>query len=213
MSLSIPAPSLQENFTECDITTGQVERWYHVYSTRQYPVEAMSFNRGWGATRFAPIRQADGTYVDTYYAASTVECALMESVLHDIPLHSAGQFATASLEHFHLVTLQFAGSLRAVSLHTPYLPMLGLSRAQLIDSLPAYYQQTRAWAQAAYLQRPQAQAIAYGSRRDDAARCLMLFGQRLPVPPFRVIAVESLALGERRQQVWALIKRLGIHRI
>jgi hypothetical protein len=68
--------------------------------------------------------------------------------------------------------VRLASPLRYASFHAPFLARLGISRAELIDSLPTSYPQTRRWAQAAHLRCPDAQATGYGSRRDDAARCL-----------------------------------------
>jgi hypothetical protein len=137
----------------------------------------------------------------------------MESVLHDAVLSPPGFFAVDDLRHFHLVRLRLFEPLRYVSLHTPYLQRLGVRRSSLIDSLPAFYSQTRRWSQAAYLQRADAQAIGYGSRRDDSARCLMLFKQRLPVPPFEVLSQEPLAVSPRRSEVLALVRSLKLHEI
>ena len=213
MSFSIPFPGLNEKFTEVDITLAEVKIWYHVYCTEWHPMKADSFNLGWGDTRFAPLLDAGGTSIHTYYAASTTECAFMESVLHDVPLSPPGHFEVERLKHYHLVTLKLRADITAVSFHTPYLPKLNLNRGQLIDSLPAYYEQTRAWSQAAYLQMPDTQAIAYCSRRDDSARCVMLFGHRLTAPPFDVISDESLSTGMRRAEILKLIRRLEIYEI
>lgn len=187
-------------------------KWFHVYSTETYPgTKADSFSEGWGASRFSPIRQADGTPVHTYYLASSFECALMESALHDVPLHPAGSFELDRLRHFHLVHLRLPYDLRFVSFHTPYLPKLSISRAELIDSPPEDYPLTREWAQAAFLQRPATQAIGYGSRRHDAARCLMLFGQRLPDPRLEIIEAGTLASGELRKATVDFMRRVGIN--
>jgi hypothetical protein len=208
------APGAAEDFEVRALTHAEVPEWYHIYSTRHHPAtRADTFAQGWGDTRFAPIVTETGAPVHTYYAASTAQAAVMESVLHDVPLAPAGLFEVASLAHYHLVRLRLPPVLRHVSLHTPFLPRLGLSRAQLIDSPAALYGHTRRWAQAAYLQRPQAQAIGYGSRRDDAGRCLMLFGQRLPDPPFELLSQEPLAVGPRRTQVLALVRALGLHEV
>ena len=67
--------------------------------------------------------------------------------------------------------------------------------------------------QAAYLQRPDAQAISYGSKRNDSGRCLMLFKQRMPDPPFQVLGVEPLAIGARRIEVLALVRSLKLHEV
>jgi RES domain len=210
----LPVPGASEAFTTLQVNPSDVPVWFHVYSTKTHPNRAETFSQGWGDTRFAPIQREDGTPVHTYYAASTPECAYMESVLHDIPLLPPGAFNVDELQFYHLTQFTLRHSLECASFHTPYLPALqNMTRAQLIDSLPVCYPETRAWAQAAYLQRPKVQAIAYGSRRDDAGRCLMLFKQRSPDPPFYVTKDEPLALAPRRKEVLALIRRLHVREI
>lgn len=213
-SCSLREPEAAEDFEVRELTHADVGEWYHVYCTRGRPdTRAGSFSEGWGDTRFAPILTETGVPVHTYYVASTPEAAYMESVLHDTPLAPPGMFEVASLAHFHLVRLRVPAALRYVSFHTPYLPRLRVARAELIDSLPVCYPQTRRWSQAAYLQRPEAQAVGYGSKRDDSARCLMLFKQRLPDPPFEVLQEEPLAIGTRRAEVLALVRSLKLHEL
>ena len=213
MSCGIPKPGPSEPFTLVHITRAEVPVWFHVYCTKNYPTTAATFSKGWGDTRFAPIYTETGSPVHTYYAASTAEGAYMESVLHDIPLSPPGQIDVSELQHYHVAQVQLPDPLDCVSFHTPYLPALGLSRVQLIDSLPACYAETRPWAEAAYRQQPRAHGIAYGSRRDDAARCLMLFGQRLPNPPLSVLQNEPLAVSPRREEFLALVRRLKMREI
>lgn len=211
---SLRSPGAAEDFEVRELTHADVAEWYHVYGTRSHPsTRADSFSEGWGDTRFAPIVTDTGAPVHTYYAASTPEAAYMESVLHDVTLSPPGMFEVASLMHFHLVRFRLHTPLRYVSFHTPYLPRLGIERAGLIDSLPVCYPQTRRWSQAAYLQRGEAQAVGYGSRRDDSSRCLMLFRQRLPEPPFEVILEEPMAVGTRRAEVLALVRSLKLHEV
>ncbi len=211
---SLREPGATEDFEVRELTHAEVEAWYHVYSTRNHPATgAETFAEGWGDTRFAPILVENGAPVHTYYVASTPEGAYMESVLHEVALSPPGMFEVASLAHCHLVQLRLPASLRCVSLHTPFLPRLGITRSQLIDSPPASYDRTRRWSQAAYEQCRTAQAVGYGSRRDDSARCLMLFGQRLPDPPFEVLAEEPLALAPRRGEVLALVRSLGLQEV
>ena len=215
MSCGLPVPGPAEDFTVRSVTTDEVSVWYHVYCTLGFPqTDALTFSEGWGNTRFAPIAQEDGTPVHTYYVASTPEAAYMESVLHDVPLSPPGVFEVDSLRHYHLVKVSLPAVLQCASFHTQDLPRLqDMTRAQLIDNLPAYYAETRAWAQAAFLQRPAAQAIAYGSRRNDSGRCLMLFKQRMPEPPIEIMAEAPLAIGERRREVLALVRSLKLHEI
>lgn len=211
---NLRAPDLSEDFELRELTLADVAEWYHVYCTRAHPTtRADTFAEGWGDTRFAPIATEAGTPVHTYYVASTPEAVYMESVLHDVALAPPGMFEVASLRHYHLVRLRLPASLQYVSFHTPFLPRLAITRAQLIDSLAACYGQTRAWSQAAYLQRASAQAVGYGSKRDDAARCLMLFKQRLPDPPFEILGEEPLAVGRRRAELLALVRSLKLHEV
>ena len=210
MSCGISKPGPSEPFTLVTVTRADIPVWYHVYCTKNHPT-ADTFSKGWGDTRFAPISTKTGSPAHTYYAASTAEGAYMESVLHEIPISPPGQFDVSELQYYHLAQVQLPDLLDCVSFHTPYFPALGLTRAQLIDSLPVCYEETRLWAEAAYRQKPGAKGIAYGSRRDDAARCLMLFG--LPDPPLAVLQSESLAVSPRREEVHALVRRLKIREI
>ena len=178
-----------------------------------WSTHAGTFAEGWGDTRFSPLLTGTGTPVHTYSVASTPEAASMESVLHDASLSPPGMFEVASLAHYHLVRLRLPGLLQYVSFHTPYLARLDITRAQLIDSFPTCYHRTRRWSQAAYLQRSAAQAVGYGSRRDDSARCLMLFKQRLPDPPFEILGEEALAIGARRAELLALVRSLKLHEV
>ena len=45
-----------------------------------------------GLTRFAPVFEPDGACLPTLYAAATFECAVFESVFHDVPQTSADKF-------------------------------------------------------------------------------------------------------------------------
>ena len=210
MTFTIPAPTPDAAFTTIQLSPKEVTEWYHVYRTSPHSNEATTFAKGWGDSRFAPINCEAGTPVHTYYAASAVECAILESVLHDISLDPPGQFDIADLQHYRIATISFSSALECVSFHTAHLPALKISRHQLIDSLPAHYVKTRAWAQAAYQQCPTGQAIAYGSRRHDAHRCVMLFGQRIRAAQFNLIDDRPLAINPGRSEVLKLVRELGI---
>jgi len=205
------APGTAEPFTVVPVTQEDVPLWYHAYSTHPHSTTATTFAQGWGNTRFAPIYCPDGSPVHTYYAASSLECAVMESLFHDLPLSPPGVFNLDRLTHFRLAKAMLPDSLQCVSFHTPYLPALNLTRAQLIDSLPAVYDSTRKWSQAAYDQCAAAQAIAYGSRRHDSGRCVMLFAQRLQPSPLTVVSDESMAIDPLRSKVLQLADTLKIN--
>lgn len=114
------APGVDERFVVRRLTGKDVPFWYHVYSKRA-PYEnntALSFNRGWGSTRFAPIRLADGHEAHTYYVASSREGAYLESVLHDLPLGAAAFFDKTLLDVSHLAKIELADSFEYVSFHS-----------------------------------------------------------------------------------------------
>jgi hypothetical protein len=209
----IPTPGPAEAFVVEEIDQDEVREWYHVYSIDPHANTAFSFSEGWGDTRFAPLVLPDSTPVHTYYAASTFTCAIMESIFHDVSLEPPGSFDLDKLGSYRIARIAFDYPIPCVTFHSPYLLALGLDRHRLIESLPAFYAQTRRWAQAAFGQRPDAQGIAYGSRRHDAGRCIMLFGQRIssyPDRPFRVVEHASLAEPPLRSRIIKLAASLKI---
>lgn len=205
-------PTSSEQFTKVSVTLSDIPCWYHVYNTEVHATNnAHTFSHGWGDTRFSPITDAAGQVVDTYYLASTPDGAVMESILHDV-LIPGGLLDTAKLVHHHLARIEMVGSVTAVSLHSNYLEKMGLSRIDMIERMPTEYGQTRPWGQAAYRQVTDAQALVYGSRRDDSSRCMMLFRQRLPPMPFRVLADDCVGtMPARRQAVIALAASLALY--
>lgn len=215
MSCGIKVPGAVEPFFVDTLAADTI--WFHVYSTESHANTPYTFARGWGDTRFAPIKDGGGIAVHTYYAASRPDVAYMESVLHDTALSPPGVFEVATLVHYHLATIRLPG-IAFVNFHTPYLPALGLTRTQLVDSPAACYPETRSWSQAAFQQRTSSQAVGYGSRRHDGGQCLMLFGQRIPPDPtsghpFELIDDESLGTGPRRAEVLRLIRSLNVREI
>ena len=133
-------PTTAEAFTEDEVLQADQRDWFHVYSTENYlNTQPDTFSEGWGASRFAPLFQADGMPVHTYYSASTVEYAVMESVLHDVPLYPPGTFELDRLRYFQVVQLRIPYDLKFVSFHTLYLAKMAISRAELVDSPPEDY--------------------------------------------------------------------------
>jgi hypothetical protein len=206
-------PGPGEKFTVCQVAHDEVPYWFHAYSRKPpYTTNtALGFNRGWGLTRFSPIHNPDGGKVHTYYAASNRDGAYMASVLHDVPLGVPAFFDRTQLETWHLAKIRLDSPISFVSFHSHHLPALGLTRQQLIDSLPADYSYTRPWAAAAFAQCPDAVAIGYTSRRNDTARCLMLVEQRLPSTPFELVEDGCIGTSSMlRREVLDLVESLGV---
>lgn len=144
--------------------------------------QADQFNPGvHGDARFSPIQDEHGKPIPTLYCGTTMACALMETVFHDVP-HTAG---FKSLDKGKLVgqvhsTVLVEQALQLVDLASVPLRRLGVTRKQLIDTEKDQYPATRKWAEAIHRQCPQAQGLSWISRQDDSARAVVLFGDRIP---------------------------------
>lgn len=133
-----------------------------------------------GNARFSPITDDAGVLIPTLYAGTTLDCALMETIFHDIPF-KVGFKPFSKLKMYgkvHSILLPTA-DLRLIDLSTVALHKLGVRRTQLIDTTKAHYPATRRWAQALYTQFPEAQGLRWTSRQNDQAQATMLFGTRV----------------------------------
>jgi len=172
-----PAPPAKLHATFTTISHGELLHRVHL---RRY--QADHFNPGiQGNARFSPIKDADGQPVPTLYGGTTMECALMETVFHDVA-HTAGfkSFDKAKLREQVHSMLKLAQPLHVIDLASVPLRKLGVTRKQLIDSGKEQYPATRKWAEAIHHQCPQAQGLLWVSRQDDTARAVILFGDRIP---------------------------------
>jgi hypothetical protein len=144
---------------------------------------AEAFNPGIkGNARFSPIVTAAGKSIPTLYGGTSFDCAVMESVFHDVPF-AAGlkTFARHKLEgHLHSVLIPTA-ALTLADLRNVPLRKLGVERKQLIDTEKHTYGQTRKWAAAIHAQYSHIQGLCWTSRQDDSAMAVMLFGDRVGV--------------------------------
>ena len=101
-------------------------------------------------------------------------------------------------------------SLDLVDLASVPLRKLGIARAQLIDSEKDHYPLTRRWAEAIHRQCPQAQGLSWISRQDDAARAVMLFGDRIGVAAVQPQGESRSLLGDAYESVLVLAERIGV---
>jgi hypothetical protein len=133
-----------------------------------------------GNARFSPIRDRSGAIIPTLYAGTTLDCALMETIFHDLP-YKAG-FKPVSkrklIAKVHSIVLPKIGLL-LVDLGTVALHKLGIDHAHLIETTKAFYPRTRGWAEALYAQVPNAHGLSWTSRRHDHEQAVVLFGGRL----------------------------------
>ncbi len=143
---------------------------------------ATSFNPGTGPSRsrFAPIKSATGLAIPTLYAAQTFECAAHETVFYDIvhdrPLKTVPLTRLAPVVHSIIAATV---DLTMVQLFEPDLNAWGMTRGDLIDTLPQDYAATARWAEAIHTAHPDAHGMVWTSRRCDPGTAYLLFGDRL----------------------------------
>jgi hypothetical protein len=133
-----------------------------------------------GNARFSPITDDAGVLIPTLYAGTTLDCALMETIFHDVPFKTgfkpfSKRKIVGKVHSVFLPTEDF----RLIDLSTVAFHKLGVKRTQLIDTTKAHYPATRRWAQALYTQFPDAQGLRWTSRQDDQASAVILFGPRV----------------------------------
>ena len=158
---------------------------------------------------------AAGAVVPTIYAGTTLDCALMETVFHDVPF-MAGLKMLSKASHVAKKVysqLRVNRDLRLIDLSAIPLHKLGISRKELIESDGAQYSETRAWAEALHLQQLDADGLTWTSRQADPARALVLFGDRVDSSVLDVAAAASPLLlpdGSAILEVLALAQRLDV---
>jgi hypothetical protein len=180
------APSEKLNIALID--WGENERIYRVHSQNYGAAEFNTTARG--EARFSPLLSSAGTVVPTLYAGSTLDCALMETVFHDVPfargpkLHSKAKHIAGKFRS----TLRLTRDVRLINLRAIPLRKLGISPTDLIVTDSSHYTETRSWAAALYQQCQEAEGLLWTSRQDDSATAIMLFGDRLPSSPIEIVA-------------------------
>lgn len=212
MSCRAPGPKLDPL-----IETWPAGRTIHVIHDAAYEPE--SFNPGVDAagalrnpTRFAPIRDRKGAVVPYLYGGSTLDCAIFETVFHNVPIDAPDKFADlddfAHRAHGCVVPKR---DLRLVDLTTDGLHRLKVTKAELIASAPIDYPDTARWAEAIHHQFPDVDGLIWMSRQRDRDQALVLFGDRVGK------ALDGTRMGPAlrsndplRQAILALALRVGI---
>lgn len=132
------------------------------------------------STRFAPIRDAKGRVVPYLYGGATLDCAIFETVFHDVPIDAPDKFVAlddfAQRGHGQLVPRR---ELRLVDLTSEGLHRLKVPKEELIASPARDYVDTARWAEALHRQCKDADGLVWMSRQRDRDRALLLFGDRV----------------------------------
>lgn len=164
------------------LTLKKIEAGTVLHRVHPDKYSAGQFNPGVrGNARFSPIQDDKGNPVPTMYAGSTMDCALMETVFHDVP-HTAGMKTLAKNKLERLVHSQIAitQDLCLVSLASVPLRKMGIRKSDLIETEKDKYPDTRKVAKGIRDQNTEVQGFMWVSRQDDEAYAYVLFGDRIP---------------------------------
>ena len=166
-----------------------------------------------GNARFSPIYEANGVLIPTLYAGTTLDCALMETVFHDVPYKAGFKYISLDVldEQVHS-SLVLSRSLHLIDLGTVALHKLGIKRTELIDTTKSHHSRTRRWAEALYMQFAGAEGLRWTSRQDDRAHAVVLFGSRLSSNDLSMAGEPTplMSAGEVILPVLELAMRLGV---
>ncbi|WP_321794746.1 RES family NAD+ phosphorylase [Caballeronia sp. J97] len=162
-------------------TRWDTSRLIHRVHHQQYAGNA--FNPGIkGNARFSPIKTRAGHPIPTLYGGTTVECAAMETVFHDVPYASGLKtYEKSKLETQRHTVLAPRRDLILADLSNVPLRKLGIERSQLIDTEADCYPYTRSWGAALHEQCPDIDGLCWVSRQHDRELALIIFGDRVRV--------------------------------
>lgn len=161
--------------------------------------------------RFSPFEHA-GALVANLYAATTVQAALMETVLRNVPRPSAGYILPLipATEVRRIAQLRTTQPLKLADLSALGLRRLGLNRSDVIECDKTGYPDTQRLAQWVYARRPEVQGVWWTSRQDDSAQALVLFEPRVPVAALEVVTWdESFTAGAHYTVLTDTLTQLG----
>jgi len=206
---SIPVPK------HCDllsISTLKAGTTFHRVHLSKYDATELNPGKA-GNARFSPIKDKHGHAIATIYAGTTLQCALMETVFHDVPYTPGLKTLDKNklTNHVHS-KIKLSRSLKLINLGSVALRRLGIARHQLIDTEKELYPETRAWASAIHGLCKQAQGLTWTSRQDDSAHAIMLFGDRLTDRAFESVDESRNILkdGVTYAKVLSLATRIGV---
>ncbi len=192
-------PARVEPFGERTLPAGT--RLWRVHSTVREP---NVFNPCLGKpTRFAPLRDADGTCIPTLYAGRTRDASVFETIFRDLPpLPLPRQVFTRDIDGTAMAELRTSRLLRLAPLFNGDLALVGQSRRTMIECHGlAAYAETARWAEAIHRDLPELDGLLWTSRQQDEAHALLLFGTRVRRDDLEIVSAEPLDRGPGRQWV------------
>jgi hypothetical protein len=202
-----PARSLDATI----IPWGKGQQLHRIHDARYAGNSFNSHHKG--NARFSPIFDPGGKIIPTLYAGTTLDCALMETIFHDVPFAPGFKpLSRSRLAGKVHTTFSLIRDLKLIDLSAVALRKLGVDRSHLIDTTKAHYRETRQWAERLSAQFEIAQGLRWTSRQDDRAQSVVFFGTRVEPSDLEVagppapILVDDLAVAP----VLDLAIRLGV---
>jgi hypothetical protein len=190
-----PSPFPASNSYEIKAGT----RFHRVHDQR---FGSCSFNPGKGRpSRFAPLFPGSEA-VPTQYLATDYECAVHETIFHDVPIDEPNKtVGVDNIKPLAHSVIELKRDLVLVPLFGPDLARWGVSRTHLIDTTAADYHITAQWALAIHQSRPDAHGLIWTSKRCDPQQAVLLFGDRVAETDLREISNVAIYsnVGEMRQ--------------
>jgi hypothetical protein len=158
---------------------------------------------------------ASGNVIPTIYAGTTLDCALMETVFHDVPFVSGTKIWSKVRRVNGKVCSRFTLSRDLSLIDFTAIPLrkLGISRKELIECDASQYPETRAWALALHDQHTTAEGLVWTSRQADPALALVLFEDRIADPIANTISKPISLLmpdGSAILEVLSLAQRMDV---
>ena len=194
-------------------------RWWRVHGfdgkTGRYA--AHQFNdSGRGDARFSPLFEPEGAasrVVPTLCAAASLDAALMEIVLHDVPYPSEGHIHDLDRDlksPLHASQIEITQTLRLVDLTKIGLQHMNIPPSAMFETNADDYPRTRQWA--TWLRETtRAQGLVWMSVRQPEHKAVVLFGDRIDDAAVRTVAGSTLPLADPvvKAELLGLLDRLG----
>lgn len=133
------------------------------------------FNPGKGSTRFAHFKSL-GNIVPSLYGAETINAAICETLLHDVPL-AGGLLTLDDYAHKTMTAIKTQRELNLAMLMGPGLRALGLTQQDITATNGNVYSKTVLWAEAAH--KAGFDGLVWMSARENTAEAYVFFGDRV----------------------------------
>ncbi|MCW7761018.1 RES family NAD+ phosphorylase [Photorhabdus luminescens] len=173
---------LQENIPFPPENTGvKIQKWKAgtpIERIHRIKFKGIEFNPGIGNARFSPFKN-NGIFVPTIYGGENIGVAIMETILHDIPLNCSGiPVYLGKLDDLARSRIIPRKDIKYVDINPRILKKWGIIQSQLIESEASDYHITRRWAAKIYHDNPDAQAIRWFSKQ-HGSKAIIIFGDRV----------------------------------